>query len=151
MTQQMAANAREGAPKDQQAFAAVADAIQALDLALVLWDEDLRFVFANRRWYEVMHFDREADAPQPGDHVSNYHDERIESGFYTVPKGMTKQSYKAFLVAGLQTYDKDVPFTLKDGKHLLASVFQTGLGGYLISYRNVTDEARAREEAETFR
>lgn len=151
MTNQLAAKATEGALAGQEAFAAVADAIHSLDLALVLWDEDLRFVFANQRWYEIMRFGGDVAPPQPGDSVSDYHDQRIESGFYQIPAGSTKEAYKDTLVSGLKSYEKNVLFTLQDRSILSASVFETRLGGYLISYQNVTEEVHAREEAEALR
>ncbi|MEM6497032.1 MAG: PAS-domain containing protein, partial [Pseudomonadota bacterium] len=138
-------------PLGQEALSAVTDAIQSLDLALVLWDEDLNFVFANQLWYEIMFPNGAGVPPKPGDPVVGMIDDMLNTGFDELPTGMTQEEYQARLIAILKSYAKDVQVKLRDGKVLNASVFKTGLGGYLISYRDITEEIRSREEAEAQR
>lgn len=125
---------------------AVTDAIQSLDEALVLFDHDLKFVMANSRWYEI--FFSEKPSPEVGESARNLMVRLMEEGFFVLPDGMSVDAFETRLVGALRNFSKQVPLALTDGRFLIASSHKTGLGGFLVSCTDVTEQHRAEEELE---
>lgn len=125
---------------------AVTDAIQSLDEALVLFDHDLKFVMANKRWYEIFFSDNRL--PDMGESARDLMLRLMNAGFYMLPDGMDAQEFEKRMIDALRNYSKRVPLALTDGRFLLASSHKTGLGGFLVSCTDVTEQHRAEEELE---
>jgi signal transduction histidine kinase/CheY-like chemotaxis protein len=131
--------------QDTDARAAVTDAIQSLDFGLVLWDEDLGFVFGNKYWQETFFPDR---MPQPGESAVELLRDLVKDGTFILPDGMPPEGFADQIVELIRTYATDVRIDLANGRVLNSSVHKTGLGGYLISFRDISPEIRATEDAE---
>lgn len=122
---------------------AVTDAIQSLDEALVLFDQDLNFVMANKRWYKI--FFSDIAPPELGESARSLMLRLMKNGFYLLPQGMDSDEFEARMIVALREYVKRVPVALADGRCLLASSHKTGLGGFLVSCTDVTEQRRAEE------
>lgn len=125
---------------------AVTDAIQSLDEALVLFDHELKFVMANKRWYEIFFSDNRL--PDMGESAGDLMLRLMNGGFYMLPDGMDAQEFETQMIQALRDYSKRVPLALADGRFLLTSSHKTGLGGFLVSCTDVTEQHRAEEELE---
>lgn len=125
---------------------AVTDAIQSLDEALVLFDHDLKFVMANKRWYEIFFSDNRL--PDMGESAHDLMLRLMKAGFYMLPEGMNAAEFEIQMIHALQNYAKRIPLALADGRFLLSSSHKTGLGGFLVSCTDVTEQRRAEEELE---
>ncbi|MEP3274884.1 MAG: PAS-domain containing protein [Stappiaceae bacterium] len=131
---------------EARSLAAFDDAIQSLDLALVLWDPDMKFVMANKKWLE--YFVGEVKQPEVGDRASTVLETLTASGYFKVPDEMSNKHYADDLVMAMAGYDKRLPLETTAGRSLLASVHETGPGGYLISFNDITEQRRAQAELE---
>ena len=130
---------------DKRARRAVMDAIEALDLALVLWDEDMSFVFANQAWHRIFAPGRTLS---PGEIGINWLRNQIDDDVYIIPDGLTKDDYYTRLLEQLGGYVEGEQLKLSNGTILSWTVHRTALDGYLISFSDITDRVRAEQEAE---
>ncbi len=131
---------------DAKSLAAVNDALQSLDLALVLWDQDMKFVMANQKWQQ--YFFEALDPPGIGDSAAAIMKTLIESDFFALPEKTSKQEYGDRLLSAIAGYEKRVPLETKTGQNLQLSTHETGAGGYLVSFNDVTEQRRAEAELE---
>lgn len=134
--------------KDTEAksLAAVNDALQSLDLALVLWDKDMKYVMANQKWLDF--FFEGLTPPGVGDSASKILETLIGSGFFVIPEDTSNPEYAAHLLSAVAQYGKRVPLHTKAGRTLLLSTHETGAGGYLISFNDITEQSQAEAELE---
>ncbi|MEM6464223.1 MAG: PAS-domain containing protein [Pseudomonadota bacterium] len=123
---------------------AVTDAIQATDDALVLFDRDSKFVLANDAWLRGFFSDRVP--PEPGADGASMFRALIDDDFYVVPEGHTKESFFDLNMSAFYGFQKNVQLTTSDGRIIVGSSHQTGLGGYLLSFRDMTKLRRAEEK-----
>ncbi len=133
--------AEQNAAKRAQAM--LVDALQALDEGLILFDKDLNFVFANRTWYEI--FDIPGPRPKPGLPLKTLIERLLAANFFAVPEGETHEHYRDVILAGTKTLRKQVPMDTTAGRYLLGSAHETGLGGYLLSFTDVTEQRRTEQ------
>lgn len=132
---------------EKKKLEAVTDLLQATDDTLALFDQDLNFVLANDRWYDV-HYTGIRPKPQPGESFDQHFRILVEDGFYMIPEGVSNDEFIEYVKQVARTYTKDVPFLLTDGRTYLGGSHETRLGGYLISSKDTTEKTRATEEFE---
>jgi signal transduction histidine kinase/CheY-like chemotaxis protein len=131
---------------EAKSMTAVNEAIQALDLGLVLWDADLKLVIANEQWFEM--FFSDSNNPQVGDSLTEVMDRLLEVQFFKIPDEISAQQYSGLLVDYIKNYAKKVTFDTNDGRIIMGSSNATGLGGYLISFSDITEQQKTQEELE---
>ena len=121
------------------------DALEGLNVGLVLWDDEFRFVFGNRLWHKTFFPN---NPPTPGDDAHILMRRQMADGLYEIPEGMTTAGFEEQNFRLMREYGKDVPLRLANGQVHNASVFSTSLGGYLISFREITELVRSEKDAE---
>ena len=127
---------------EQYARQMVTDAVQSLDLAMVLFDAELNFVFANQKWHGTFFPD---DPPGVGAPALLLLRQLVDQDYYAMPDGMTANDFCDQMIELVRSYANNVPMVANDGTIMHASVHETGLGGYLIAFSDVTEEVRAKE------
>ena len=125
---------------------AVNGAIDAVDYPLVLFDADEKFVLANKAWYAMI--EPTGLDPQPGDPGNEFFWSIVDSDYYLRPEGMSKEDYFAAGMALIYNYGREFPLQTSDGRVFLGSSNVTALGGFLLSYREITEQIRAEAELE---
>ncbi|MEO1065850.1 MAG: PAS-domain containing protein [Pseudomonadota bacterium] len=128
---------------EARTLAGINDAIQALDEALILFDKDLNFVMGNRKLQEF--FFQEIPRPEVGENIIDMMKRLAGTDFYDIPEGVTDDQFVAANINAIKNYAQDVPFCSKSGRTMLASCHKTALGGYLISFNDITERLRAEE------
>ncbi len=128
-----------------RALELLGDAIQALDQALVLYDNGMRFVMANDLSAEVLF--RDIAMPPPGEPLFETIARLVATGFFQSDPDVSPEAFAGGLVEAVRAYSKNVEMPAADGRWLLASSHKTRLGGWLIEVKDVTDRRRA-ERAE---
>ncbi|MEM8795520.1 MAG: PAS-domain containing protein [Pseudomonadota bacterium] len=126
---------------EERRLASINDAIEGSGEALVLFDKDARFVLGNKAYHEM--FWTEIEAPYVGEPVETLFQRVIDHDYYALPDGMTKEQ---FYEAGLDVFynhGKDLPMDTASGRRVFASSHQTGLDGYLLSFKDMTDQIKA--------
>lgn len=130
-------------------LAAVNGAIDAVDYPLVLFDAEERFVLANKAWYAMI--EPTGLDPQPGDPGNDFFWATIDSDYYVRPDGMTKEDFFAAGMALIYNHGREFPLETADGRIFLASSNLTALGGFLLSYREITEQVRTEAELQAQR
>ncbi|MGF1447011.1 MAG: ATP-binding protein [Pikeienuella sp.] len=128
-----------------RALELLTDAFDALDEGLVLYDAEFRFVMANRRYREMFH--PSSPPPQPGDLAAETEMALIMAGTYDIPDGVSRTAYAKELLAKICTPQSEVEIALQDGRTVIRKNHETSLGGFLVTYKEITAERRA-ERAE---
>ncbi|WP_170410266.1 hybrid sensor histidine kinase/response regulator [Ruegeria atlantica] len=134
---------REAQTPDQSARDMLLDAFQALDEGLVLCDENMRFVFANTAWKEMMYGARPHLTPKPGDDVADKVIELVREGFYDIPEDQSHEDYINWLMTEMSQHGKQVEIRTAEGKHYVGASHLTAYGGSLLFVRDLTNQRRA--------
>ncbi len=128
-------------------LAAVNDAIQALDEGLVLYDSEMNFVIGNRKLHDIF-YRGEVPHPQVGENVVDTMKRLIDSEFYVIPDGQSKSAFLDQMTNTMKTYRKNAVLTSQAGRVYDTSVHKTALGGYLVSFSDITEQRRIERELE---
>lgn len=128
---------------EQRAQEMLNDAIEALDDGITLYDSHLRFVLSNRKRNEM--FFGEGMQQEIGQHFSVVARSLANSGEVDLPDGMTIDQWTNAVVRGVRNYVKDFELEMPDGRIILGSSHKTELDGYLLTYRDITQQRRAEE------
>ena len=123
------------------------DAFQALDEGMVLCDQNMRYLFGNDAWKNMMFTSHKHLLPEPGDSVVESVLKHFEAGFYAIPDGMSKEEYIDWFMTQLSGHKK-VRFSSAAGRHFIGSSHLTAFGGWLLFQRDVTEQITAREDLE---
>ncbi|MCR9139907.1 MAG: PAS-domain containing protein [Alphaproteobacteria bacterium] len=132
---------------EEDRLAAVNDAIQALDEGLVLYDSEMNFVIGNRKLHDIFYSDDVAP-PQVGENVVDTMKRLIDSEFYVIPEGLSKTAFLDQMTNTIKSYRKNAVLTSQAGRVLNTSVHKTALGGYLVSFSDITEQRRIERELE---
>ncbi len=130
---------------EKNRLAAVNDALDAVDNPLALFSAGRRFVLGNKAWKDMVAGYAE---PVPEDTADSLFARLIDSDFYNLPEGVTAEDFMREGLAAMDDLVTDYPLSLADGTRQLANVRKTGLDGFLISYRDVTDQIAMETELE---
>ena len=124
------------------------EALEAFDEGLVLWDSEFRLVLENQRMFDLLY---PGEGPprvaQPGDSFEQVLTEQFENGVYKLPDGVPVEQVLQLWKGMVQSHTKGLDIELGDGRILSGSSHQTEHGGYLLTFKDVTDQRRA-EKAE---
>ena len=132
---------------EEDRLAAVNDAIQALDEGLVLYDSQMNFVIGNRKLHDIFYSD-DVPPPEVGENVADTMKRLIDSDFYEIPDGLSKTAFLDRMTNTIKTYRKNAILTSRSGRVLNTSVHKTALGGYLVSFSDITEQRRIEQELE---
>lgn len=121
------------------------DAFQALDEGLVLCDENMNYIFGNDAWKNMMFTGRDQLIPKQGESVLENLVQHVQSGFYSIPSGMSREDYIAWMLGEMSQHGKQVPYSSSDGRHFVGSSHSTAFGGSLLFVRDVTKQQNAEE------
>lgn len=132
------------------------EALEAFDEGFVLWDSDLRLVLKNQRMQDMLYPGTEA-APKvnPGDDLATIVRGQIAGGLYGEPETIQTERTIAFWTRLIKSHAKGQEIELGDGRILAIASHKTSIGGYLLTFKDVTDRRRAekieRENADLLR
>ena len=122
------------------------DAVEALEEGLLLYDETLRAVLWNDAYARIAF--PPGRPPAVGEHAHDHARLFLETGWWALPPGAADvEAGVAMLDAAIETRAKGVRVTRGDGRIIEGSVSSTGLGGVLISARDITEAQAAEERA----
>ncbi|WP_189799457.1 ATP-binding protein [Tateyamaria sp. syn59] len=125
-------------------LAAVTDAVQSLDIGVVLFDKDLKILLSNEKFDDIFVSE---DAPvRLGDHAITAFLHQLDAGIYRIPEGVTKDEYAAQIERLVEKNSSNVPLEFTDGRYVLASCHKTRLDGYLLSYIDMTEQRVIEDE-----
>ncbi len=119
------------------------DIIQSLDEGLSLYDSDLRFVMRNSRRYEM--FGRDVSQIPVGRHLADVTRALAETGKIVLAEGETPQMWSDRIVELTKQSAKDIEIPATDGHTYYLSVHRTKLGGYLLVFKDMTEQLRAEK------
>jgi len=126
------------------------DIIESLDEGLSLYDSDLRFVMRNGRRYKMLS-EQEHDI-KIGQHLADVTRFLGESGKIALRKDETPEQWSSYIVEQTKKCTKNIAIEGTDGRLYYLSVHRTKLGGYLLVFRDVTEQLsaeKAQREADT--
>lgn len=121
------------------------DAFEALDIGLVLTDENMNYVFGNDTWKDMLFRGREHLLPKPGDSVMSNVVALIQDGVYKIPEGMSDEAYLNWMMQGISEFGKGVELAATDGRYWNCASHLTSFGGALLSVEDVTAQKLAEE------
>ncbi|MCV6587361.1 MAG: PAS-domain containing protein [Marinibacterium sp.] len=129
----------------EERLSSVNDAIEGTAEALVLFDKDARYVLSNQAWQDMFWLD--LPSPQPGETLASLFRRLLEADYYLLPDGMTQDEFYDAAMAVFHSHGKSFPMDTTSGRNVLASSHKTRLGGYLLSFRDVTEERSSEIKA----
>ncbi|MCE8007154.1 PAS domain-containing sensor histidine kinase [Aestuariivita sp.] len=125
-------------------LAAVTDAVQSLDIGVVLFDKEMKILLSNEKFDEIFASD---DAHvRLGDHAISAFLRQLDAGIYRIPDGVTKEEYAAQIEKLVENNSSNIPLEFTDGRFVLASCHKTRLDGYLLSYIDMTEQRAIEDE-----
>ncbi|MEM1053710.1 MAG: PAS-domain containing protein, partial [Pseudomonadota bacterium] len=127
------------------------DALQSIDAGVVLCDEELNFVFGNKAWKSMQFKGFEHIVPRTGERVTELLKRLIDAGYYAMPDGFGKTDFANSMKRAMSRYGEPFAYSSSDGRHFIGSAHETGFGGSLLFFRDVTDQRRAEDELESQR
>lgn len=130
----------------EEHLSSINDAIEATGEALVLYDKGKNYVLSNQAWLDL--FWAGLPAPNSGAPASSLFQRLWDTNYFLIPEGLTKQEFFTAAMEVVDTYGKNFPMETSDGRFLLASSHKTDLGGYLLSFRDITDERKSEARAQ---
>lgn len=130
---------------EENRLASINDAIEGSGDGLVLFDSESRFVLGNKAFNDM--FWTEIEPPYVGEKVESLFQRLIDYDFYVLPQGVSKQQAFDGGIELFYNHGKNLPINTASGRNILASSHQTGLDGFLISFRDVTEERNSEEKA----
>ncbi|WP_308918035.1 PAS-domain containing protein [Jannaschia sp. LMIT008] len=119
---------------------------QSMEVGVILWDENLCFVTANASYKELY----PSFEPKPGEPLATHIARNIANGVLASPKGGTEHDVAESFVGMIRACVKDVEIPMADGRVFLCTSARTELGGYLVTYRDITFERTADRMATAF-
>lgn len=119
------------------------DAIQSLDEGFALYDADFGFVMSNRKFIQMVHAD--GVGLVPGRPMIDVAKDLARSGAFVIAKGLTPDEWAERIVEDVSTFSQKLRLTRSDGRQFFGSSHRTGLGGYLITIKEMTDQLRAEQ------
>jgi len=139
----------ESKKTEARARAIVGDAMEALDEGICLYDSELRFEFCNAKYAEMTLGGIE-NVPAVGTTRRESFRQSYERGALAPPAemNMTPDEYIQHGENIVKSFRKKVRFTTPNGRSLASSYNKTGLGGYLISVSDVTEQFALEAELE---
>jgi signal transduction histidine kinase/ActR/RegA family two-component response regulator len=129
---------------EKKRLSALYDAAGALEEGFALWDEDFKFVLCNQKYQKLQL--PEEEAPKQGESAYDFSLRLFK--YFRSPKGTTPHEFAAGTVNKLKSYVEDFDFYRKDGVILRVAVKKTGLGGYLITLLDITEERNSEAKAQ---
>lgn len=137
----------------EQANARFTEALEAFDEGFALWDSDLRLVLENERIFNMLYPNEPPPRRgQPGDAFQLILQEQFANKVFKLPEGVPADQVIGFWKQLITSYTKGLDIELEDGRILTGSSHETSLGGYLLTFKDVTDQRRAEaaeREADT--
>ena len=125
---------------------ALNDVIGSLEEGFSLWDPDMRFIMSNDRYMELAmpHLDAPIAPGTSAEHVMRglYHAETI-----VLPEGMTEEGFVANIVEWVNEFETPREFQYRNGRTIMSSTHRTGLGGYLLTVLDITNERETDRRA----
>jgi signal transduction histidine kinase len=116
-------------------------AIDAVDFGIALTDENDRLVFANQKYREVA--DPDGALLEPGRHIVEAYSQAIETGVFQLPEGSTAAEILSELQDLIGSAAKGFSLTSSTGREIVGNIYETDLGGKLLTLEDVTDQLRA--------
>lgn len=122
------------------------DAVDALDMGLVLYDADLNFVFGNQKLMEFFYGD--IAPPTSGENAIDTLRRQVDANIYVDIEGRSDIDHVARIIQMMRNFEKNVEIRTRDGNIFIASAHPTQLDGCLVSFSDITESARIESELE---
>jgi len=137
----------ESKKTEERARAIVIDAMEALDEGICLYDKELRFEFCNKKYAELA-LGGIQNAPTAGMTRQEIFRRFFEDGSVRPASemNMTSDEFIQFGHDAITNYRKNVQYNNTQGRTLDTSYHETGLGGYLASVKDVTEQIALQTE-----
>lgn len=119
------------------------DIIQSLDEGISLYDSELKFVMRNSRRYEML--SEHGDKIEVGTSLGEVTRRLAATGKIALQDGETPEQWSDRIVELTKAYQRDIEIPGTDGRLYVLSVHKTELGGYLLLFKDITEQRRARE------
>lgn len=133
---------------EETARSMLLDAFEALDDGLVLCNEKMQFIFANKAWFNMFYAGRENMMSRHGDNVLEKFTELVYDDFYAIPDNMSYNDYIEWQMMEMAEHEKQVPIATADGRKFIGSSHLTAFGGSLLVIRDVTERLQLSKELE---
>ena len=126
---------------EARARALLDEAIEAVDFGVALIGEDERIIFANRKFRALA--TSGDDVLSPGAPIRDLYERAIDTGVIFSPEGKTVGRMLDEFDSWIRGASKgfSIPGTL--GRELVGNVYETSLGGRLLTLEDVTEQRRA--------
>lgn len=122
------------------------EALEAFDEGFVMWDADFKLVLENERMFKMLYPNSQPPRiAQPGDDFKFVLSEQFANGVYKKPFGIPAKLVIAGFERLIRNYAKNVNVELKDGRIMCGSSHRTSHGGYLLTFKEVTEQHRAQK------
>ena len=137
----------ESKKAEERARAIVIDAMEALDEGICLYDKELRFEFCNEKYAE-MALGGKQNTPTVGMTRKEAFRQSYDRGTVrpTPEMNMSPDEFIQYGEDVVKSYRKKVRYASTTGQTLDSSYHETGLGGYLISVNDVTEQLTLQTE-----
>ena len=129
---------------EQKQLKAMTDALNAADYPMVLLSNESTFVLANEAFYKMIK--PAGVSPQIGQGARGILSEAIDRGYFVFPADIAKKQVVDAVLTFIHDYEKDYPLETSDGSRYLGSSNRTAMGGYLLSFRDITEQMRTEQE-----
>lgn len=116
--------------------ARLAEAVDALEEGIALFDEDFRFVLGNSALREI--FFRSVSWPEIGEHGDETVRRLIAGGVFDTASASGGEALVQGSQKSAKAYLKNQVTRLAEGRLLSISSHETRLGGYMLTYRDIT-------------
>ena len=126
---------------EAQARSMLNKAIDEVDVGIALTDENDRLVFANQRYREFA--DPTGNFLEPGRPIAETYAKAIETGFFRSPQGVAPSALLSELQDLIHSAAKGFLLTSASGREIVGNVYETDLGGKLLTLEDVSDQLRA--------
>ncbi|MCY6381938.1 ATP-binding protein [Hoeflea prorocentri] len=119
------------------------EALEALDEGLMLYDSELRLELFNERANELF-FDGKGRF-ELGKTFQEICDHFAKTGLLVMPPGLAKEDWARFAEQDVRSLAQNSELTTAAGRLLLGTSHKTDQGGYLLTFRDITEQRKAQE------
>ncbi|MEO9895760.1 MAG: PAS-domain containing protein [Paracoccaceae bacterium] len=129
---------------EERARALLRDAVEALEIGVLHFDENLTLLMVNRAAKKMVW----ADMPDPDEStkLNDIIEALIDKGTILIPRDRTGKEVVQSFEDAARNFEKQRRVTWENGRTFEFSTEPTEMGGYLVSVQDLTDSVRAERE-----
>ncbi|MEP0518602.1 MAG: PAS-domain containing protein [Hyphomicrobiales bacterium] len=131
---------------EKEAGELLREAIEALDDGVMLYDSEMRLELFNQKANEIFYDGK--GVFELGQTFYGLCEYFAISGILVMPEGLTKEEWASFAEQDVRNHAQNSELTTVEGRTILASSYRTNLGGYLLTFKDVTEQRTTQQELE---